>query len=51
MSKVIKVIGIIIGAIGVIAGTVIGIIGIIALTRKEDKEELDYDLTSDGIYF
>ena len=48
MSKVIKVIGIIIGAIGVIASTVIGII---ALTRKEDKEELDYDLTSDGIYF
>lgn len=48
MSKVIKTIGIIIGAIGVIAGT---IIGILAITRKDDPVELDYETTDDGIYF
>lgn len=48
MSKVIKTIGIIIGAIGVIAGS---IIGILALIGKYGPEELDYEETSDGIYF
>lgn len=48
MSNVIKTIGIIIGAIGVIAGTVIGIL---ALIGKYGSEEIDYEETSDGIYF
>lgn len=48
MSKVIKIIGIVIGAIGVIAGTVIGIL---ALVRKDDSGDFDYEETSDGIYF
>lgn len=48
MSNVIKTIGIIIGAIGVIAGTVIGIL---ALIGKYGPEEIDYEETSDGIYF
>lgn len=48
MSKVIKTIGIIIGAIGVIAAT---IIGIMSIARKDDPMELDYETTEDGIYF